>query len=108
MNYTKSQREYYNEHRNRVIADLGITRNQYNAFRRIGDQLHSLYEQSCNGTIDEQAYEDSTNVWYAVADRMALQFHLYIYYQTDPRGATIYCSKDPIAKNSYTNASCIY
>lgn len=106
--YTPKQRAYYNAQRAQTCDRIGITQNQYNAFRRIGAQLHHLYEESCNGTIDEQAYEDQTNVWYAKADTMAKKLHLFIYYQTDPRGATIYLDTKEIPEDKYTSAYCIY
>lgn len=108
MYYTKSQRDYYNAHRQYVLERLGITQNQYNWFRRIGDQLHSLYEQNCNGTIDEQTYEKQEKYWTDKADTKTLELGLFIYYQTDPRGSTIYLDNNAIPDNNYSKACCIY
>ena len=106
--YSKKEREYYNAYRFQVMTTLGITRNEYNYFRRIGDQLNSIYVESCNGTIDEQTYENKTNVFYEKADKKAIQLKLYIFYQTDPRGASIYLDTEPIKDNNYNRSCCIY
>ena len=34
--------------------------------------------------------------------------NLNLYFQTDPRGATIYVDRQPIPENNYTQAKCIY
>lgn len=106
--YTKSQREFYNDHRQYVLRELGLTQNQYNWFRRVGDQLHHIYEQSCNGEIDEQTYEELTEPLYKKAQDKAKELELFIFFQTDPRGATIYLDKKEIPYNNYNKASCIY
>lgn len=108
--YNKKEREDYNNRRAYVCNMLGLTKNQYNSFRRIGNVLNKLYTDNCNGDFDnmEDAYLVAIGRQYEVADRKAKESGLHIYYQTDPRGATIYLDKKPIPENNYTTAYCIY
>jgi hypothetical protein len=107
--YTQKEREFYNVQRENTCQRLGITKNQYNWFRREGNKLHKVYEDYCNGIIEAQEeYEDTTTRFEDCINKKALSLKLYIYFQTDPRGATIYLDKQPIQDNAYTNASCIY
>lgn len=108
MNYTKKEREQYNIDRDRACKRLGITKNQYNWFRREGLKLHNLYEQNCNGTISEADYDLETTAIEQRILKKAKEFALYVYFQTDPRGATIYLDKIEIPENNYTQAVCIY
>lgn len=107
--YNKKQRENYNLDRDITCERLGITVNQYNQFRRLGSVLHTVYELNCNGDLSEEQYEADTDNVYAQTNRLAKKLGLHIFYQTDPRGATIYLSHDPIPENSYnTSAQCVY
>ena len=108
--YNKQQRDQYNQMRARICEELGITENQYNKFRRIGQGLHSLYELSCNGEIEEADYETKTANYESMSDTLAKELGLNIFYQTDPRGATIYLSKGKIENNNYNRpgSECIY
>lgn len=110
MTFTTKQREQYNHNRKITCDRLGITKNTYNYFRRLGEQLHKIYEDSCNGVIDtEEEYEIATSPICAQIDSMARDLDLYVFYQTDPRGATIYLSKNEISEDSYNiDAECIY
>jgi len=110
MNYTKKERQEYNESRARTCARLGITKNNYNALRRAGQALHKIYEQNCNGELAEQAYEQVVNPLYSKAEAYAKRIKLYIYFQTDPRGATIYVSRENnmTASNYNSAGTCIY
>ena len=110
MTYTKKEREDYNTHRGAVCEILGITKNEYNWFRRLGNSLHKVYEDSCNGTVDENEEELVTGRLYGLGDSKAEGLHLHIFYQTDPRGATIYLSNEAIeAHNYYRSGSyCIF
>lgn len=124
MTYTKKQRDQYNHDRDITCERLGITKNEYNAFRRIGEQLHQIFEWSCNGYKGQEAiYEGNriineytnereeidANPLYDKVYFLAGKHNLYVYIQTDPRGATIYLSKNPIPKNDYNrSAECIY
>lgn len=116
MNYTKREREEYNQHRDNACGRLGITKAQYNYFRRMGEKLHKVYEMSCNGDIAEDAYDLRTSTTEAEVRQYLIDQKLYkknkkvyyVYFQTDPRGATIYLDTQEIPSNNYTQAVCIY
>lgn len=108
MSYTKKEREQYNENRDRACSRLGITVNQYNFFRRKGNLLHGVYENNCNGLIKESDYIRSVEAFEEVLISYSKDLGLSIYFQTDPRGATIYLDKVAIPENNYTQAVCIY
>lgn len=118
--YTKKEREYYNEQRERTCQRLGITKNQYNWFRRKGEELHKIYEANCNGDYDktannlqdgvtaEQMYNIDCATKEGLIKAKAKESKLKVYFQTDPRGATIYLDTKEIPENNYTQAYCIH
>ena len=106
--YSKKERNEYNEQREKVCKSLMITKNNYNWLRRKGEGLHKLYEDNCNGDIGEASYEVETKTIYDLVNEYITSIKLYVYYQTDPRGATIYLDKEPIPENNYTRAICIW
>lgn len=109
MQYTKKQREEYNHSRALTCANLGIKEHQYNWFRRMGAQLRKLYEDNCNGLHEtEEEYENLTTPLYQKAQDKAKSLNLHIYFQTDPRGATVYLDKEPISDTAYNRAHCIF
>jgi len=108
MVYSKKEREQYNSYRIAVCERLGIRELDYNTFRRVGQKLHKLYEMDCNGVIELTDYETTSQELYKKANSLAKRLNLYIYYQTDPRGGTIYLDKKPIPENNYTIANLVY
>jgi hypothetical protein len=107
--YSTKQREYYNHDRDLVCKALGITKNQYNWFRRIGQDLHKVYENDCNGLYQEEnEAEHEANRYYGPCDRKVKELGLFIYYQTDPRGVTIYLNTEPMTQSNYNQGHCIY
>lgn len=107
--FTKLERERYNENRERACKRLGITKNQYNWFRREGKKLHKIYEDNCNGLLTEKQYENNVeDLELNISHKASKKLNLFIYFQTDPRGATIYLDKKIILENSYNEAVCIY
>jgi len=107
--YTKKERQHYNENRERACQRLGITKNQYNWLRRKGKALHTIYERDCNGEYPHEDFAETLEepIYYAIQEYIK-PFGLYAYYQTDPRGATLYLDKEPIPEDNYTQAVCIY
>lgn len=93
--YTLKERKEYNENRDRACERLNITKNQYNWLRRKGNELHKLYEDNCNGVIDEAQSTEQENNLYDIVDEYVKELNLFVYYQTDPRGATIYLDVKP-------------
>jgi hypothetical protein len=108
MVYSKKEREQYNSYRIAVCERLGIRELDYNAFRRIGQALRQQYENRCNTDISDETYESLVNPLYEKADKLAKRLELFIFYQTDPRGGTIYLDKKPIPENNYTIANLVY
>ena len=110
-------KEWREIHIKKTMEYLGITRQDYEWFMIIGNKLHREFERQCNGfkdindnwdekaTIASERYEEELK---EKASHMAQQKGLYIFFQTDPRGATIYLDKKPIQYNAYNNAYCIY
>ena len=120
MNYTAKEREIYNQDRQITCERLGITVNQYNWFRRKGQILHTIYENDCNGHWNERLQKEDTIARDtdereeqvtndAIASRCK-ELGLHYFLQTDPRGATIYLSHEPIEHNNYNRSGshCIY
>lgn len=107
--FTKLERERYNQDRERACQRLGISKNQYNWLRRKGEELHKIYEDDCNGLLDCSGYDNKTGKLYAqIKEYIGGGEKYFVYYQTDPRGATIYLDTKKIPENNYTQAVCIY
>lgn len=119
----KQQEEWRQEHISQALTRLSITRKEYKRFLIVGNKLHRAFELNCNGYVGNEAewngnelvnrfteedYTRLTQPLYKQAQEMAKEKGLYIYFQTDPRGATIYLDTKEIPSNNYTNAVCIY
>lgn len=109
MNYNKKEKEEYNIYRDFVCINLGITKNQYNMFRRFGISLQKLYtKQSNGGFLTQESFYRTTIPIEIKVEELANQLKLYVYFQTDPRGASIYLDTKPIPYRNYTQALVIY
>lgn len=110
MTYTKDETKWYNTNRDSVCKTLNITKNQYNYLRRISNAINDLDCKYCNGEIGD--YENSSGVYMLI--QKAKTYTLKIdrcfnfYHQSDPRGASLYASKNPISRDNYNLAECIY
>lgn len=104
MRYTKKEREYYNQYRERACNKLKITKNEFNWFRRKSEELQRMYENDCNGYGDDEA-EDRLE---KLIEKRASVLGLELFFQRDPRGATVYLDLEPIPDNNYTRAVCVY
>jgi hypothetical protein len=94
MQFTKIERERYNIMRKKICENLHITEAQYNSFRLTGKKLISILTAECNGELDVEEAAKQFDTLGARAVRLADQLGLSIYFQTDPRGATVYfCEK---------------
>lgn len=100
MSYTVKERQSYNQDRERACARLGITKSQYNWFRRKGNELQRLYEQNCNGEFDSfEDYEQYISPVQDVVNKKAKELNLYVRHQTDPRGASIQLDTEPMPES---------
>lgn len=73
---------------------------------KIGSRLHRYYEHICNG-YNYEKYERLSEKLENRAVELAEEMGIFIYIQTDPRGATIYIDSEPIPDNNYTRAVCL-
>lgn len=81
------------------------------ALARIGSQLRQRYENECSYEwANTPRYEAETEALETRAKAMAERAGLFIYVQTDCRGATIYVSGEPIEDSNYNRrgAHCLY
>ncbi len=106
--FTKLERQRYNDDRERACKRLGITKNKYNWFRLSGLGLHRVYEDNCNGLLTDTEYETKAENLETLIFNKAKELKLFVYFQSDPRGATIYLDTKKIPENNYTQAVCIY
>jgi|SRR5665213_1293051 len=110
--YTRSEREEYNIMRDKACAQLGITKSQYNAFRRLAERLTVTDTQYCNGEYPyaeadgEFRYDHKASAIYDAIE--AKLGGLHYYHQSDPRGRSLYVSKEPMDSDSYTSGVVIY
>ena len=107
----------YEIYKVKVCSELGINDNVFNTFKKIGKELQNIYTNQCNGYLTKDNKEDVYTLQkeevrekYLThrATEFADEHNLYIYFQTDPRGATIYLSREELTESNYTNGSCIY
>lgn len=99
----------YDSHVQLTCKALGITEKEYKWFKKQGDKLHAIYENNCNGDYRDEGdfIRAEHDIQVEIAKKL-IDHNLHVYYQTDPRGATIYLDKEEIPENSYNNAHCIY
>lgn len=108
MSYNKQERERYNLIRQRISDDLNITINQFNWFRRKANELNQVYVNGCNGEYPEEEYNATVEPLEQAILNKATKAGLNVYFQRDPRGASLYLDTQPIPANNYTKAKCIY
>jgi hypothetical protein len=75
-----------------------------------GHVLRHRYLNSCNYEwACTEAYDARTEALQEQARVSAKRAGLHIYFQTDPRGACVYVSPQPIPRNAYsTHAICLF
>ena len=119
MTRKQQEKEYYKKQIDLTCEDLNISQEKYNTFKRLGRKLQHIYESQCNGFQDSQynwdekaeRHADLLETTYTkVAALQAKKQGLQLFLQTDPRGATVYLSKDKIEDNNYNRPGvyCIY
>ena len=113
MAFSKKERESYNQYRDRVSRDSGITKNEYNRLRRVAQGLHRADEDSASGRKDwrenpsgrgskeysEKEYKKDVNSHFAKTK--ALKGKVHLYHQSDPRGASLYIGKKRLNQANY-------
>lgn len=105
------QKQWYEEDKKKIMERLDLSEADWASFKKIGKDLRMLYERQCNG-YPQQLLEDRDNqrekIFVDKAVKRAEKLGLKIFFQTDPRGATIYLDSEPIPENNYNKAHCIY
>ena len=81
--FTKTGRERYNQQRQRTCTALGITIYQYNWLRRKGAELHKIYEDICNGVIEDDEYYTLVMPIEKEVNSYVKELGLFVYYQTE-------------------------
>lgn len=118
-NMIKREKEDYKNRITIVCEKLNITEEQYNEFRNYAKLLHKIYEQQCTGFPDENGNWDTVAEAQALAqeekytkliEEKAKELQLFLFLQADPRGATLYLSREKIENNNYDRwgSECIY
>ncbi len=102
MAYSKKEREHYNIHRERVGKELGLSKNEYNRLRRVGNELTKHDTDYANGDIAESK-EHEKRVGKAFSKTKALKGKVHFYHQRDPRGAALYAAKKRIHPDKYSS-----
>jgi hypothetical protein len=104
----KQQKEYYQAYKQKVMDSLDMSEDIFNMFRLNGLKLNKIYTDYCNGDITEKEEDKLEYPIYTKLKSVCQLLGYFIYYQTDPRGATIYLDTKPIPDNNYNSAYCIY
>ena len=110
MSYSKKEREEYNQRREGTSKELGISKNQYNALRRVSNSLTEHGTSYANG-VDRSGkpYTDkqySKDVGKSFSKTKALdrkKTGIHFYHQTDPRGVALYAGKKRMSQSDYNS-----
>jgi len=107
--YSKKERENYNEHRERTSKDLGIDKNKYNALRRAALRISEADTNSANGAdrmgreYGDKEHKKDTRPNFKKIHKMAKKLGGHMYHQSDPRGASIYVGKKRMSQKDYNS-----
>ena len=97
------------------LDNISLCINVYKKLLPVSRQLHNISERKCNGYADtdwgrkqEQRDERKKSNLINKAISLALEVDLYIYYQTDPRGCSLYLIDNKMDSTNYNNGIAIY
>jgi len=96
----------------RQLRDRGILTNMFDRpdklmeLVRAGSRLHRYNEHICNG-YEYEKYERLADKLEQKIYGLAEDLGVFVYIQSDPRGATIYIDSEEIPNNNYTRAICL-
>ena len=107
MAYSKKEREEYNRRREHTSKELGFSKNDYNALRRVSHELSKHGEHEAN-TGESRRREVGKSFSKAEALRKKVygkkaKSKLHFYHQTDPRGVALYASKEKMKNTNYNS-----
>lgn len=86
------------------------TADLYGGLLRLARKLASADVHYCNGTRftgEGEHDKEVERIYTKIADRLT-EYGLHWYHQGDPRGASLYISKDILDSSNYTNGLAIY
>lgn len=108
-----------------ISEELGVSIPIIQALGKYAKKLHELYEIQCNGSDREKFrheawkdYQDYSNraldytnnsveVLQQKATSLAAENGLNLYHQTDPRGMSIYISREALDSSNYDNGRAV-
>lgn len=103
-----SRRMYMNEKTTGIsiglrLAYIGYKEDSYtiNELVKLAKRLRTYYTHSCNG-YNYEKYDRLAEKLEIKIKEIAQGVHLYVYFQTDPRGGTLYVAMKPIDQQTYT------
>lgn len=109
--YSKQERQRYNEHRERVGKEYGLEKKHYNALRRVANSYSEADTNYANGTnrmgerYEEKHYKkdvkSTEHKLKALKKAMGGKWHSY--HQSDPRGASLYIGKKKLKSENYNS-----
>jgi len=100
-NYTKKERDQYNKHRSTACHVLEIREQEYNRFRKLALEVNKVDTMYFNGELGEEEYNPKIMALISTIKALANHFSLEIYHQQDPRGASIYLSRESMDDSNY-------
>lgn len=118
-----SQKAWYEHHKSLMFDRVGLNEDEYKAFLTLGRKIERANVRACNGYRGQQPIYMGNEIINRYTDedwdrevtplcdkarKLAESKGLNIYFQTDPRGACIYLSRDEMTHSNYNNGYCIY
>jgi len=84
------------------LARIGYKEDSYTIRQlvRLSKRLHGYYVNSCN-RYNAEKYDKLADKLETTIKDIAEGVHLFVYFQTDPRGGTLYVSKHKIDQSNY-------
>lgn len=81
----------------------------YLTLKKLAKRLSTIDTHCCNGTryTDDASYEIAVNKVYAQLGEMLDAYGISWYHQRDPRGASLYLSREVLTQENYSHALCI-
>jgi len=110
----QQQRRHLYESVARKLAEVGRAKSMFDLSYMVADwekkakRLRKRWENECSYEwANTPAYEKATERAAERLRKAVTDAGLFVYLQTDPRGATLYVDSKPIPDDNYTQAICI-
>jgi hypothetical protein len=78
---------------------------KYNYLLKLSKKLSTIDTHACNGTkyTTDDVYNDATEKVFDKIRIVLLTTRLHFYHQSDPRGASLYVSKEKLTHDNYSS-----